>query len=439
VDGAPAETTLLLDDLERELRQAAFLDRDLESASPTNLYRFWEAVYETAHIPRSQSFIGVVDVGVVQKSKLGGLADLLSSSRGLEAGFAHGNPRVGHIFVGTWDHLALEDIYRGRGTSFPYTPASNYRVWCGVDMDAFEQIALSRGWDGVDQSVIQLLHELVGGNPSVAGAVLDSMPHEEVSFDLVLEQIERVAMESSIVLDLLEEWRETSSVLEAGLHSLLRYGALPLSQLQSEEAVCLSGHGLAETIDRPRSQFLRLQSWFTELVLRFHYRELGFGGWEEAIGDVSDRVVPAQALNDSAYKMLNEVENLLRNALTQFLKENKSGELFAGMATRYDRESGVTTDARERARAWKDRRAQGAPWDHRNPLVAYTSTRELGDLIQEAGRTYGSTPLIRIGKELRDVAEVRDAVMHNQMITHSALSRIEQFHANVVKGLVEAF
>ena len=72
-----------------------------------------------------------------------------------------------------------------------------------------------------------------------------------------------------------------------------------------------------------------------------------------------------------------------------------------------------------------------------NPLVAYLSTRDLAGIIEEIGVEIGSKIWQRIAQAIRDLAGVRDAVMHNQLVNDAALQRLYDLQADIYKALSE--
>ena len=70
-----------------------------------------------------------------------------------------------------------------------------------------------------------------------------------------------------------------------------------------------------------------------------------------------------------------------------------------------------------------------------NPLIAYLSTRELANLIEELGAELHSPQWLRIAQAIRALSDVRDAVMHNQLIDDNQLEQLYKLQANIYDAL----
>ena len=72
-----------------------------------------------------------------------------------------------------------------------------------------------------------------------------------------------------------------------------------------------------------------------------------------------------------------------------------------------------------------------------NPLLAYLSTRDLADIIEEIGIEIGSDAWQRIAQAIQNLAGIRDAVMHNQLVDDIALQRLYDLQAGIYEALSE--
>jgi len=70
-----------------------------------------------------------------------------------------------------------------------------------------------------------------------------------------------------------------------------------------------------------------------------------------------------------------------------------------------------------------------------NPLLAYLKTRDLADLISEIGVAENSKAWLAIAQSIQTLSDVRDAVMHNQLIDDGALQRLYDLQAAIYEAL----
>ncbi len=192
-------------------------------------------------------------------------------------------------------------------------------------------------------------------------------------------------------------------------------------------------------------RYITLRSWYTELLLRLHATELGIGDRASQDPDLAELMPTISVLHQDAYILVHEIENLLRNFLvTHLAAERSTGEpLLSGrgykdVTLRRNGESERhEQDAQERAEQWQMRsRDRGLPV-HLNPAIAYLSLSDLGSILKEVGELMDSASWLRVAAAVERVVDIRDAVMHNQIIEIVDLEKIHALQAEIFSALSE--
>ena len=137
--------------------------------------------------------------------------------------------------------------------------------------------------------------------------------------------------------------------------------------------------------------------------------------------------------------MINDIENQARNFVTVHLCIRQPGDkpILKGMSKKYNEHEQIFEDAHQRAVDWQAHSADRGLPVTLNPLLAYLSTRDLAEIIEEIGTEMGSEDWQRIAQAIRNLAGVRDAVMHNQLIDDAALQRLYDLQAGIYESLSE--
>jgi hypothetical protein len=191
-------------------------------------------------------------------------------------------------------------------------------------------------------------------------------------------------------------------------------------------------------VDKVSSErYLSFRSWYTELLTRLHLEELGISDEETGQIRIEELMPKVSELNVEAYRLVNDIENQARNfvAIQLCLRQDNGSPILKDRSKKLNDYERVFEDAHQRAVDWKARSAnKGLPVDM-NPLLAYLSTSDLADLIEEIAIEMKAEAWRRIARAIRDLTGVRDAVMHNQMIDDADLQRLYDLQASIYAAL----
>jgi hypothetical protein len=182
--------------------------------------------------------------------------------------------------------------------------------------------------------------------------------------------------------------------------------------------------------------YLDFSSWYVKLAVYFHAKALGTAdGWIEKL-DFKKMVPLMTGINAEAYRLIYDIENRVRNFVTAYLCLNNDDEhILRDFLKEYDTNTGITTDIYQRAKAWQERSHADDFNGVENPLIAFCSTRDLAKLVSEAAPEKNSQTWQKIAQTVRAVAELRDAVMHNQLIDDKALKQLHTLQKDLYAAL----
>jgi len=361
-----------------------------------------------------------------------------SSIRSLEQSWDRGPVRLLVLLSGYWNPNLIEEYYGEIGLSFPYTISQNYLVWNGVSIDQMEEIFNENfPQKGFDSTLVKLLLEISGGHPGVAKEILSHASKSGITVASLIDAAKCVAKEGKVSNLLLEIWVKLPERALDLVGKMLQYTQIPTTYAL-DYLDCLHSAGLIKIQAIDGKQFIQIRSWFVELVLRYHHRILGVTNEHIAKIDIENLMPSLTILNLEAYRLIHEIENLTRNICVAFLSNEigKGGSILEGRVWREDFVTNRSEDIQDRAIDWRNRSADENMPTSLNPIIAYTSMRDLSGLVSEMGKLLQSKTWDQIAKAIEDVAGIRNAVMHNQMIDESVIDNLYCLRSNIYDAMI---
>ena len=423
------QTTDLSARIIEECQAYGFLACGMVCPKLDNLCDTWDWLAVHGHFSQ-QRFLLLLDVqGDGYGGRIKSLGNLFSDLRALEGTWRQSQLHVFSVVTATWSEGELQAHCNHYNISFPYTPAHNQIGWLGIPCEAFETLAITLRPD-LTRIQGRVLHELCGGHPAIAQELLSQVPQGEATVRRLLACIRQWAGTEEAVARYFPVLRLLSKPSRALLRKLLEKRYLP-AYVWAETKEVLVAAGVVEECERGGGRYLRIRSHVVEALLRSHAPALGLG--EQASRALTEMMPEIASLSGEAFGLIGDIENTVRNfAVLQLASLAEPGQpLLAGRSSRYSERTGQIEDAHTRAAQWQQRSlSQGLPADL-NPLIAYLSMRDLAELLSEIGRELRSHPWQQIGSSLRGLAEVRDAVMHGQLVDESALQRLVKLQAEI--------
>lgn len=422
-----------------DLYESGYLQEPAEADVTEDVNSTWRWLKGRLVVSSRQAFAVLIDLEQVGWVDHESLRVWFSSTRYLEHLWDAEPPRLVVLITSSWDHTGLEEYYGQIGLSFPYTSGRNYMVWEGISARACEQmLTLDQHADMPSRAIHgRLLHEVAGGHPGAIKDILAEVDLRSLSVQSVLSATHKAAQEGPAARGLLEVWKELPTDSLLAIERLLAVRQMPTRMLATQMDR-LRAAGIVVQSEVLAQQYARLSCWYTELVLRHHARELGIQDELNDAVSVSELMPVVSELHFDAYRLINEIENLLRNFVVVHLSRAASGNpLLAGHCVRRDKEDGQLRDAQARAEEFRQRATRRGLPVQLNPIVAYLSLQDLAGILIELPQPVASSGWQSIANALTRLAYIRDAVMHNQMIEVSDLQKIYTLYGEIMSLLGE--
>ncbi|MDQ7027699.1 MAG: hypothetical protein Q9P44_19315 [Anaerolineae bacterium] len=392
-----------------------------------NLDVLWQWLSEKVGLMKNQTLVLLVDIGAVHDQPNDSIATLFSVMSSLEN--HRWNFKLHHIVVGFWNHEALLQHFFKANLTFPYEVGSNYRLFTGVEVGMMATLLPESQYPELHS---QLLYEITGGHLGAASAIAQSF--KETSLQSMLNAVHHIAKQHQVTERLLSVWKKLPTAALELLEGLLRQRHLHVSVNSNGEH--LLSAGIAQRTVVNRQVYLRFQSWYVELALRYHADELALNDKRLSQVDVANLAPVLTSLNDKAYRLIRDIEISTRNFVSIRLSlNNKSDDsILKGVNRRID-SSNLLTDADERTRHERKRiQSYGLNADL-NPQIAYMTTGDLAGVLEEIGRKHDDKAWLKISKSVQQMASIRNAVMHNQLVDESALTTLYDLRAAIYTAL----
>lgn len=415
--------------------EAGFLEALPPKAQVQGIAEAWTWLRTQNLFSTRQVFVVLVDLD----SSLGltEMASIFSRVRYLETTWKTTGARLLFIIAGSWNSSALAEQYGRNGVSFPYTIGHNYMTWTGIDPEAMVALAKqiitkAMAFHG------QVLFELTGGNPAVAEEVLSELAGTPPSVKQLVDATYRVALNGRAGKRWLASWSSLPLQAQEVVRQILRRRYVSDSSATPGVRQLLE-LGMVKQRQVGERRFLGFHSWYMELLLRSHLDTLDLGQNHLGRAQIHELIPTIFAANLEAFEIIHDVENNVRNFVTLWLCMHNPTEahFLRGRAPRYIDQIDAEQDIYESAVGWRRKNTSAGFSADLNPLMAYCSTRDLAELVEEIARDSRSASLRQVAVQIRKLANVRDAVMHNQLIDDQQLLDLYTLQTTVFDALTQ--
>lgn len=424
----------------RDLRDLGYITSVPSADLASDLAGIWRWLKDNVQAPNRSIFIILIDLDGVGWNDYDELRVWFSSIRSLEHFWDSGPINLAVLITGFWDHPGLKIFYEQSQFSFPYTSGKNYILWEEIPISCSMEL-ISAHLNGPASSPTQimfgrLLYEICSGNPSVMKEILQSIEPGNISVDALLKSAQQAASNGSVGQALLMNWKQLTPDSIKLIDELLLLRQIPVISLPvGLERLKIVGILKEKIILNQR--FATLRSWYIEMLLRLHAAEIGIES-PTSSGPLLDELMPTiTVLQQDAYTLIHEIENLLRNFLITHLaiKRLDSHHLLNGRYVRKIRKEDL--DAQQRAERMRSTSFDNGLPVHLNPDIAYLYLSDLGGILKEIAEQIDSADWRRVAEAVDRVSYIRNAVMHNQIIEISDLQKIYDLQAEIFTALNE--
>lgn len=400
-------------------------------------YSNWIWLRDNLKASSGQLFTILIRLDDEKFSQFDELRIWFSSIRYMEHYWDSNKIRLLVVVAGYWNHYELEEYYKDIQLSFPYTISTNYCIWNRISLeDASRLIGASINNSVLSQPLANLIYEITGG---FAGGIVDIV-HNLKSCDPstadIISATRKAAEDGSHVRALVNAWLQLSPEAVGQVKKLLLFQQL--DQVQKRKIDVLVTAGLISYQDIMGESFAKISSWYIELLVRNNAAVLGIDGDDWNKIPFNELAPSIASLNLDAYRIINNIENLIRNFVMIRLYELDDGaeHVLKNRALKRKRSSlcNEDDDIYERAEDWRQRSYQNGIDIGFNPLITFTSTGDLVQLVKEVA-VPGDSLWIDIVNTIERVIAIRDAVMHNQVIDEKSLKSLYNLQVKVYKAL----
>lgn len=408
---------------------AAYVETPDNSLAESGLVSI--CTYLVSNLNNKRQFAVLLDVMNCADEDIPLLAAMFSDIRFLEGDWKNPNFRIIFIVGGYWSGSKLRDYYDSIEVSFPYVNGHNYVEWLGITRTDILTLATECSNATLSELQSSAIEEISGGHPGIIREILQKHGTRELKLGSLLRVANDIASQSEIADILVEVLQKLPEQSLETLKRLLNSRILAADVLE-EYLSPLRTLGIVTREQTTSGYFLRFRSWFAELLCRNHAAQLGIGNTQLEQFRIEELIPEVSCINAEAYLLIHEVENLVRSFLATELSKSRQSPLLQGLG-QPDEDNRTIYDRSDR---W--RRSSNLTLARQNPLIAFCSTRDLANLVEEVGYKIQVSTWHSVADSLRKLAYIRDAVMHNQLIDFDELAELQTLRTNIMKAISQS-
>jgi len=420
----------------KDLYDMAFLDEEIDKDSVSSLSNLWEYLNENIEVKSPKNFIILVELDNIGFNNFDSFQTLASSIRYLEHLWDRDDIHLQVILAGFWNHHRVGDYYKRIRLSFPYTGSRNYFIWRTISLEDTARLVKEKlAVEKLNLPYDKLVYEITGGHVGLIKDLLLELNPNKLTMKEVLRAAEASSQKGNYGKALVEVWKQfPADVLEI-ISKILLVKTI-LDKIPPKYLDLLFSSGVIDHQSILGEKYITLKSWYVELLIRNHLEELGIE--KKQLGMILfDEYIPSITIfNAEGYRVINKIENLVRNFMvTKLCNEDAENEHI--LQYRIIKENSRTKedeDAYTRTLDWKERSTKSGVEEGINPLIAYITTGDLVTVIRDCSSD--TNPSWRnIATAIEEIAPIRDAVMHNQIINEKSLKRLYELQAEILSLL----
>lgn len=421
-----------------------YLSEKPDQSVTDNLNSTWFWLKENFIISKRQSFIVLVDIDQISWNDYDSLRIVFSSLRYLE--FCWDSREIHFVFVlaGFWDHPGLEDYYESVQLSFPYTVGNNYLKWEGFSCEDFDLKS-----QVIDPLLFQkdgffnVIYEIAGGNPKIIVEISRNIDPNALTIRNLLKATTIAATNGSSSNSLLSLLMELPSDSIDVINKVLILRQVPINYVNASIERLLILDIIKVNLSN-QTRYIEIKSWFIEVLLRTFAKELRLSDSIIQNSNIQELMPTITVLHQRAYQLLQKTEILLRNFVVTQLWSYKLADkpILAGWANnfRFDyNNGGRVKDAQEVADDWRSRSEKKGLTVDVNPDIAYLSLSDLADILFELSSKKNLQNSDFTPKTLKEIVNIRDAVMHNQLIEIEDYEKILKLHNKITTAISKEY
>jgi hypothetical protein len=423
------------------LKKEGCLDSDFELPHRAwSLTAFFEKLSPALHKPTLRHLVFLVDDLSDANMSLQGVSTLLSSIRSFYTEWRSIDVNVHFVFVGNVNTRKLLDLYRGSDSaSWPLEQGKTILYLPGLTCEEIRQWTAQRN-NGYKSSLLSNLHgqyllELSNGDVFTISRLLSGLSEQKIDCQMLFDLAERLVMETVWVDELKSRVTGLSERATQVLIKNLSGQFVCVYDPEVEEELFLSG-----LFQKNAFGFTSIMNTVIERGLRKNWSHIKPGDAIDIFGDISELIPPVFCLNNTAFDLIAKIEMLLRNvAVTRLgMRPRPNGKHFLReLNYEVNQQTHFKEDQYFRSNDWRQKVSRSQFVDAHAALISYSDTRDLLNLIDHLIDSDDEVVgcLKKIRPQLSGMKEIRDAVMHGQIINERSVENLYQIYRQLITEL----
>ncbi len=410
---------------------------------PTSLLDFWQEVSPFLNKNLVRRIVILVDDANLDELGETDLVARFSAVRGFHEEWTDVDLTVHFVWAGTALASRLTELYKGSDrASWPFV--RDHTLYLLPDLTVSEVYAWLVGTaKHTPQRLIhaEYLHEMTQGSVACLSAILQHLGESPINCAGLLRAAE------SLFAD--QQWIDTirSHIVNLSDNARQQLGVLLNGQFLSVRQFCvledeLNIFGLVRVDKVDELRLLRLHNWLIECTLRRHWNVFQPIVGSDVFRDDSELLPPTQVIDRGAFALLTEIESLLRNiVVVRLTGQQGKAHPFVGLNLEVKRRGPIGDpeyeDQYTRSTKWKKSVGNSRFVDTHGALISYTDIKDLLGLLDHlfSVNDHVTEPLRWIRPKLNGFKEIRDAVMHGQIITEESLDNLIEIRQDLYERL----
>jgi hypothetical protein len=401
-----------------------------------SLTGFFEKVSPALYKEMIRHLVILVDDLDQNRMPLDQISNLLSSVRGFYTEWRDIDINVHFVFAGQVNPRALLGLYRDADSaSWPLEQGKTIFHLPPLTLDEVnEKINKSRGSSGVKVGLYsRYLFELSNGDVFTIARILSNLSNKNLSCQLFFDTAEMLVDSADWIHILDLRVRDLSARAFDVLVRNLQGQFVCLSDQELREELFLSG-----LFRETQFNSVYLINPVVERSLRQNWSDIKPKDAPDVFGNLSELIPPVFCLNSTAFELLSEIEMLLRNLVVVRLGiRTKQKHLLSGLNYEINPRTDLKEDQYFRSSDWRSQVGKSHFVDAHAALISYTDTKDLLRLLDHLIETKDEviSSLKSLRPQLSGMKDIRDAVMHGQIINEKSVENLYLIYSQLTTGL----
>lgn len=422
------------------LKRGGCLDPEFNLGNkPSSLTSFFIRMDNALYKENIRHLVILVDNLDEELMSLEDIANILSTVRGFYTEWNEIEINIHFVFVGKVNLHNLLKLYKGAdGASWPLLQGKTVFNIPPLTTDEVrnELLQTASRHDRSLDLYANYLFELTCGDVLTLSNTLKMIDDRKVSCHVLFDAAENLITNSEWIKIIEKRMRNLSTEAIDIVTYKLSGQFISLLDRELKQEIILSG--LMRTDDK---SFMVVTNPVIERTLRKHWQNWFPGRSDNVFSDISELIPPIFTLNKKAFELISEIEMLLRNTVVVRLGVHTSDSkkhLLSGLNYEFNNYNELKEDQYMRSKDWRHKVGKSRFVDAHAALISYTDTKDILGLIDYLisvnDQVVSSLKLLR--DKLSGLKEIRDAVMHGQVINEQSVENLIDIYNDLNNSLL---